>query len=336
MTLWNAEPPQGNSVEQELVIIGRSPIPRFLPPQGLGAVEAFLLDKFPGAAAAYSLRQLRTKYLGPAIRVRRTSDNMEQDIGFLANGNLDVASMASFVGVSDGQIKFFYDQSGNDIHLDAQTDSNKFPRIIIAGVLQLSNALPSMLFDGANDTLRSTNSLVSPASHLFVFGVWQKTDLLNDPLIFNLQGPNVNPNRVVALAPLSSGVVSWQPGNFTTELLESAPTFNDILQHVWSFIKTAGTDNQKIKQDGIQIAQKTQASSSTILQMIEIGSLLDGIANQAKMQFQELVFYDINKSSTVVNIENNLINYWQAITAWVDDLGNTLIDDLGNTVVFDT
>ena len=36
MGLWNAEPPQGETSEQGLVIISRSPIPRFGAPQGLG------------------------------------------------------------------------------------------------------------------------------------------------------------------------------------------------------------------------------------------------------------------------------------------------------------
>lgn len=56
-----------------------------------------LLDTYTGAAVAYSLRQLRTAYTGPAIRVRRSSDNAEQDINFV-NGDLDTQSLLDFVG----------------------------------------------------------------------------------------------------------------------------------------------------------------------------------------------------------------------------------------------
>ena len=45
-----------------------------------------LLDTYPNAAAAYSVRKLRTAYTGSAIRVRRSSDNAEQNIGFTALG----------------------------------------------------------------------------------------------------------------------------------------------------------------------------------------------------------------------------------------------------------
>jgi hypothetical protein len=55
-----------------------------------------LLDNYPGATVAYSLRKLRTAYSGNAIKVRRSSDNLEQDIGFVGN-DLDTASLLTFV-----------------------------------------------------------------------------------------------------------------------------------------------------------------------------------------------------------------------------------------------
>jgi hypothetical protein len=44
--------------------------------------QPLLLDLYPNAAVAYSLRKLRTAYSGSAIRVRRSVDNTEQDFGF--------------------------------------------------------------------------------------------------------------------------------------------------------------------------------------------------------------------------------------------------------------
>jgi hypothetical protein len=60
-----------------------------------------LLDTYSGAAAAYSLRKLRTTYTGNAITVRRSSDNTSTDIGFDGNGNLDTTSLLSFVGANN-------------------------------------------------------------------------------------------------------------------------------------------------------------------------------------------------------------------------------------------
>lgn len=58
-----------------------------------------LLDIYPSAAVAYSLRKLRTDYSGNAIRVRRNIDNAEQNIGFSGN-DLDTNSMLDFVGAN--------------------------------------------------------------------------------------------------------------------------------------------------------------------------------------------------------------------------------------------
>lgn len=103
-----------------------------------------LLDLFPNAAVAYSLRRLSKNYAGSAIRVRRGSDSAEQDIGFVDN-ELDTATLLSFVGASDGWVTTWYDQSG--LGLDAtQPTASVQPFIIEGGVLQLLNGKPCVRF----------------------------------------------------------------------------------------------------------------------------------------------------------------------------------------------
>ena len=75
-------------------------------------ILAYLLDDYSGAAAAYSLRLLSSTYTGYAIRVRRASDNAEQDIGFV-NNELDTSTLTSFCSGTNGFVKTWYDQSGN-------------------------------------------------------------------------------------------------------------------------------------------------------------------------------------------------------------------------------
>lgn len=50
------------------------------------------------SAVAYSVRKLRTAYSGSTIKVRRSSDNAEQDIGFTSDGDLDTTALQDFVG----------------------------------------------------------------------------------------------------------------------------------------------------------------------------------------------------------------------------------------------
>ena len=56
------------------------------------------LDGLPASAAAFSLRKLRTAYEGPAVRVRRSADNAELDIGFSALGDLDTTALLRHAG----------------------------------------------------------------------------------------------------------------------------------------------------------------------------------------------------------------------------------------------
>jgi hypothetical protein len=60
-------------------------------------LKKLLLDTYSNAAAAYSLRSLSSSYSGPLIRVRRSSDNQEQDI-YAVNGQLNTDYLTSFVG----------------------------------------------------------------------------------------------------------------------------------------------------------------------------------------------------------------------------------------------
>jgi len=58
---------------------------------GGGGGTQFLLDLYGGAAAAYSVRKLSSTAT-LSMRVRRSSDNAEQDIGFVGE-DLDTASL---------------------------------------------------------------------------------------------------------------------------------------------------------------------------------------------------------------------------------------------------
>lgn len=59
--------------------------------------EGFILDIYPSASVAYSLRKLNSAYNGDPIRIRRSGDDAETDIGFV-NNVVDESSIVSFVG----------------------------------------------------------------------------------------------------------------------------------------------------------------------------------------------------------------------------------------------
>ena len=108
------------------------------------------LDTVSGAVGAYSLRKLRAAYTGPAIRVRRSSDNAEQDIGYNSGGDLDVVALMHFVGTGTGFIRTWYDQSGNG-NDGTMVFTGHQPSIVINGVLQMVNGRPVMRHIGNHD-----------------------------------------------------------------------------------------------------------------------------------------------------------------------------------------
>lgn len=92
-----------------------------------------LLDSLGVAAlGAYSLRKLRAGYAGPAVRVRRSNDNAESDIGFTGAGALDSAALLSFTGANNAFVTTWYDQSGGARHAIRTTMAYQ-PRIVNAG-----------------------------------------------------------------------------------------------------------------------------------------------------------------------------------------------------------
>ncbi|OWQ45131.1 hypothetical protein CDL60_20515 [Roseateles noduli] len=72
--------------------------------------------------AAYGLRDLNPELQGSAIRVRRSSDSKETDIGFDAHGQFDREALLNFVGRgtdSKGFVTRWYDQSGHSRDMTA-------------------------------------------------------------------------------------------------------------------------------------------------------------------------------------------------------------------------
>jgi hypothetical protein len=146
-----------------------------------------LLDLYPGAAAAYSLRKLRNDYTGAAIRVRRSSDNTEQDIAF-SGDDLDTVALLNFVGAGNGFVTTWYDQSLNARNATQATVGQQ-PRIVNAGAVEMIGGAPTLNFLNGTTTLLKTVDfgLQQPVSQ---FTQWQSpsgsVQVLTDGVIIDL------------------------------------------------------------------------------------------------------------------------------------------------------
>lgn len=177
----------------------------------------FLLDSISTpAVSAYSLRRLSAAYSGPVVRVRRSSDNTEQD--FNLSGNLlDTSSLLSFVGANNGFVTIWYDQTGNNRHVSESVASNQ-PFIVTGGVIEAINGVPAIRsFVGASaslDACLSNNGLMPTnfaRSNITLFSVANRTANSNWGKLINIRNKSsvtssANINGVPELTARLTGI----------------------------------------------------------------------------------------------------------------------------------
>ena len=107
-------------------------------------------DLFSRATCAFSLRQIVPDYTGNCVKVRRSSDNGEADIGFTDTGVLDQTALLAHTGTSGsdtGYIVTWYDQGPYGMN-GTQSTAAQQPVIVSAGAVVVSNSKPSIQFGG--------------------------------------------------------------------------------------------------------------------------------------------------------------------------------------------
>lgn len=126
------------------------------------------LDAFATPAGAYSFRKLKSTYSGPAVRIRRASDNAELDIGFVGyvpglGSPIDYVAANSHCAATSCFVKTWYDQSGAARDLVQATAANQVPLLFNcqAGLPCLQAGPNQYLLSAANFTPAGTTATVS-------------------------------------------------------------------------------------------------------------------------------------------------------------------------------
>jgi hypothetical protein len=270
---------------------------------------AFLLNDYPTASAAYSLRKLDSSYTGSAIRVRRSNDNTEQDIGF-SNNQLDTASLTSFVGANNGFVSVWYDQSGNNRHV-SQSVLTSQPRIVSASVVENINGKPVLNWYTSSVYLNRENTTYSASAAFFVARASSSHFSSFAPVFggANLGASNgaIRINLTTTYyAAISTGI------NTGGDLTFANGTFyiND------NIISTSFDNNRKY-----HIGSVMAGSASRVLTAVQIG--VENLTTRTWAgQIQEMILYPNDQSASRVNIQNNINGYYVAYNT----TGSRLID----------
>jgi hypothetical protein len=248
-----------------------------------------LLDDYPGAAAAYSLRKLDKNYSGDAIRVRRASNNDEQDIGFDSYGDLDTAALATFCSGTDGFVKVWYDQSGNGNDATQTTTGNQ-PKIVASG---------SIIEEGGKPCIRRASSssnmtfAVAGNSTQHIFGV---VNISADKSIMTSDVSNTSKYYLVAengnaTSPYGNTTASdfYLNGTLSNATVASRNAVHDAL------INTQRLFSQMINNNTWGSNQYFGYASASVYGMMDL---------------QEVILYNFDQSANRTAIEDNINDYY--------------------------
>lgn len=277
-----------------------------LPTQlGLIGSESFsfvgLLDLYPNAAAAYSLRKLREAYTGSAIRVRRASDNTEQDIGFVDNV-LDTAALTSFCSGTNGFVKTWYDQSGNSKDATQTTAANQ-PQIVSSGSVILKNGKPSLDFNSSMD-LKQTLLKDLPLSSFSFYQVLENPAAATVAAALCFQGSDAIVSYPYVFATGSR--IFWR--DIGSQNSTTAPIANSQMIYSFNYSKIGVNNSYELHRNSTLALSLTSTTTSTGFSDFFIGSI--GGSQYLNKKMQELILYPSNQSSNRTGIESNINSFY--------------------------
>jgi hypothetical protein len=261
--------------------------------------DAPLLDAYGGAHAAYSMRKLNSDYTGAAIRVTRNSDNTEQDIGFDADGNLDIAATDAFYDGSNIQVKTWYDQSGNGNDTTQSTGAAQPLLYNNVGLLKVDGR-PGLRFVGTADAF-PFDSTGLDIGNLSSFIVMKYTDTSGSEMGLSLSGTANNKRWYAPYAVATNFAYGY--GATPTGITTPANAANNL--HTMIAGATQG--------DMEAFLNGTSVGTQALVTGIDAGST--GIGNQndnfhMNGFIQEVVVYSSDQSERRLGIERNITNHY--------------------------
>jgi SPP1 family predicted phage head-tail adaptor len=277
----------------------------------VNAAASLLLDLYPNASAAYSLRKLRTAYSGSAVRVRRSSDNTEQDIGFVS-GQLDTTSLLAFCGAGNGFVTTWYDQSGNARDARQTTQASQ-PQIVFTGTVLLQGSKPTINLNGTSNSLNmiNINNILSSIGHFNSFGVYYNIDT-----DINTVYESVFSNLNARVLHQYSRVLPNRYGIGGRRLISDTFNYNESSAQSISFVLISNiikysSSDLFVYQNGNNVVSNLNYQTDGLSGAENTDNFLFFYRNTSPPQYfkgniSEIVIYTTDKSSDRINIETNI------------------------------
>ena len=263
------------------------------------AAGDLLLDTYPGASAAYSVRKLDKDYTGYCMKVRRASDDAEADIGFDGNGDLDTAAIATHCGASSGFVSVWYDMSGNANNA-TQSTSGSQPQIYNGTAVITENGKPAIKFISSSSTY-----LDAPAGSAESTMTYFESHKANG--YKNVWTPDRNENAV--FADSQNFVVSAFYDGVSASIggVISAPGTQSNVQNERLIYWLRDGSNSELGINGTTVVTGTQSTS--VNNRVRIGAR-SSLTNAFDGHYWEFISYASDQSSNRTGIESDIDTYF--------------------------
>ncbi len=257
------------------------------------AATLFLDQYGEDCDAAYSVRKLRTAYAGSAFRVRRDSDDTEQDIGFDTDGNLDESALTTFVGSNNGFIVTWYDQTTNGNNA-TQTSQSRQMRVVTSGTVEKigTKVAPDAFATRTHYIPDTTISVTPPQTTVALI----KPDATSGNFHFmgeNLSGTYRFGGHNDRLFLHGGSLISTTDGAIAQAHMIAAGLCNGASSY--------------IRANGSELATGNTSGNS-----YNMNAFFGGHNTTSNMRgnMQEILIYTADKSSDINNIESNINTYF--------------------------
>jgi hypothetical protein len=292
---------------------------------GVAVPSALLLDTYTGAAAAYSVRLLRTAYTGDIMRVRRDSDNVEADVGFDSNNEFGLTSpvsnpssggpftdFADFIGhggtPANGFCRWWYDQSGNAVDA-GQATSGSQPKIYDSstGIIEeggVATKKPAIQWDGVDDTMAASyGSLYSIPCTYSLVHTWPAYPGTYAAM---MDGANLTYRHIYRLD--NNGTTATAQAG--TGILQFTDNLTDGQQYL-SYIDFSGSAGSFVAIDGTVVTTLGATATSSI-DGVTLGTTAN-FAFDCEFAMQEFIMWpsDQDGAGNRSGIETNIDTYFQ-------------------------